>query len=59
MCPADDEFSGALGSFSQRQLNTYMQFTEAREMLNELKSSWRLPRQKYETAEPALWHRPM
>ena len=29
------EFSGALGSFSQQQLNAYMQFTEAREMLNE------------------------
>ena len=29
------EFSGALGSFTQQQLAAYMQFTEAREQLNE------------------------
>ena len=29
------EFSNALGSFTQQQLAAYMQFTEAREQLNE------------------------
>ncbi len=54
------EFSGALGSFSQQQLNAYMQFTEAREMLNEcMKSSWRLPKAEYRRPRPTLWHRPM
>ena len=53
------EFSGALGSFSQQQLNAYMQFTEAREMLNEYESSWRLPRQSTRRPRPTLWHRPM
>mgnify|MGYP000762506837 CR=1 FL=1 len=44
------EFSGALGSFSQQQLNAYMQFTEAREMLNEYEKQLEEAKQEYETA---------
>ena len=45
------EFSGALGSFSQQQLNAYMQFTEAREMLNEYEKQLDAAKQEYETAK--------
>ena len=45
------EFSGALGSFSQQQLNAYMQFTEAREMLNEYEKQLDEAKQEYETAK--------
>ena len=43
-------FSGALGSFTQQQLNAYMQFTEAREMLNEYEKQLESAKQEYETA---------
>lgn len=45
------EFSNALGSFSQQQLNAYMQFTEAREMLNEYEKQLEEAKQEYETAK--------
>ena len=45
------EFSGALGSFSQQQLNAYMQFTEAREMLNEYEKQLEAAKEEYETAK--------
>ena len=45
------EFSSALGSFSQQQLNAYMQFTEAREMLNEYEKQLDEAKQEYETAK--------
>ena len=45
------EFSGALGSFSQQQLNAYMQFTEAREMLNEYEKQLETAKAEYETAK--------
>ena len=45
------EFSNALGSFSQQQLNAYMQFTEAREMLNEYEKQLETAKQEYETAK--------
>ena len=45
------EFSGALGSFSQQQLNAYMQFTEAREMLNEYEKQLETAKQTYEDAK--------
>ena len=45
------EFSNALGSFSQQQLNAYMQFTEAREMLNEYEKQLEEAKQQYETAK--------
>ncbi len=45
------EFSGALGSFSQQQLNAYMQFTEAREMLNEYEKQLEAAKAEYETAK--------
>ena len=43
-------FSGALGDFTQQQLNAYMQFTEAREMLNEYEKQLESAKQEYETA---------
>ena len=43
-------FSGALGNFTQQQLNAYMQFTEAREMLNEYEKQLESAKQEYETA---------
>ena len=46
-----NEFSNALGSFSQQQLNAYMQFTEAREMLNEYEKQLESAKQEYETAK--------
>ena len=45
------QFSGALGSFSQQQLNAYMQFTEAREMLNEYEKQLEAAKEEYETAK--------
>ena len=45
------QFSNALGSFSQQQLNAYMQFTEAREMLNEYEKQLESAKQEYETAK--------
>ena len=45
------EFSGALGNFSQQQLNAYMQFTEAREMLNEYEKQLEAAKEEYETAK--------
>ena len=45
------EFSNALGNFSQQQLNAYMQFTEAREMLNEYEKQLEAAKQEYETAK--------
>ena len=45
------EFSNALGNFSQQQLNAYMQFTEAREMLNEYEKQLESAKQEYETAK--------
>ena len=45
------EFSSALGSFSQQQLNAYMQFTEAREMLNEYEKQLEAAKAEYETAK--------
>lgn len=53
------EFSGALGSFSQQQLNAYMQFTEAREMLNEYEKQLEAAKQSTRRPRPTLWHRPM
>ncbi len=44
-------FSNALGSFTQQQLNAYMQFTEAREMLNEYEKQLESAKQEYETAK--------
>ena len=44
------EFSNALGSFSQQQLNAYMKFTEAREQLNEYEKQLEAAKQEYETA---------
>lgn len=38
------EFSKALGNFTQQQMVAYMQFTEAREQLNEYESSSARPR---------------
>ena len=46
-----NEFSNALGSFSQQQLEAYMQFTEAREMLNEYEKQLESAKQEYETAK--------
>ena len=45
------EFSKALGNFTQEQLNAYMQFTEAREMLNEYEKQLSEAKQEYETAK--------
>ena len=45
------QFSNALGNFSQQQLNAYMQFTEAREMLNEYEKQLESAKQEYETAK--------
>ena len=45
------EFSDALGDFSQQQLNAYMQFTEAREMLNQYEDQLNEAKQQYEDAK--------
>ena len=45
------EFSKALGNFTQQQLNAYMQFTEAREMLNEYEKQLSEAKQEYESAK--------
>ena len=45
------QFSDALGSFSQQQLNAYMKFTEAREMLNEYEKQLSEAKQQYEDAK--------
>ena len=44
-------FSQALGSYSQQQLEAYMQFTEAREMLNEYEKQLETAKQTYEDAK--------
>ena len=49
------EFSNALGSFTQQQLAAYMQFTEAREQLNEYEKQLSEAKTQYEAArEKAL-----
>ena len=45
------EFSKALGSFTQQQLAAYMQFTEAREMLNEYEKQLSEAKTQYEAAK--------
>ena len=45
------EFSNALGSFTQQQLAAYMQFTEAREMLNEYEKQLSEAKLQYEAAK--------
>ena len=45
------QFSDALGDFSQQQLNAYMKFTEAREMLNEYEKQLNEAKQQYEDAK--------
>ena len=48
-------FSGALGSFTQQQMVAYMQFTEAREQLNEYEKQLSEAKTQYEAArEKAL-----
>ncbi len=44
-------FSDALGTYSQQQLEAYMQFTEAREMLNEYEKQLETAKQTYEDAK--------
>ena len=44
-------FSQALGSYSQQQLEAYMQFTEAREMLNDYEKQLETAKQTYEDAK--------
>ena len=44
-------FADALGSFSQQQMEAYMQFTEAREMLNEYEKQLTEAKQTYKEAE--------
>ena len=45
------EFSKALGNYTQQQLNAYMQFTEAREMLNEYEKQLSEAKTQYEAAK--------
>ncbi len=45
------QFSDALGSFTQQQLQAYMQFTEAREKLNEYEQQLEDAKQAYEEAK--------
>ncbi len=59
MCPADDRVLRRTGQLFQQQLNAYMQFTEAREMLNEYEKQLEAAKQSTRTAKPTLWHRPM
>ena len=44
-------FSDALGTYSQQQLEAYMQFTEARETLNEYEKQLETAKQTYEDAK--------
>ena len=44
-------FSDALGSYSQQQMVAYMQFTEAREMLNNYEKQLETAKQQYEDAK--------
>ena len=44
-------FSDALGSYSQQQMVAYMQFTEAREMLNNYEKQLESAKQQYEDAK--------
>ena len=44
-------FSDALGSYSQQQMVAYMQFTEAREMLNNYEQQLETAKQQYEDAK--------
>jgi len=44
-------FSDALGTYSQQQLEAYMKFTEAREMLNEYEKQLETAKQTYEDAK--------
>ena len=44
-------FSDALGSYSQQQMGAYMQFTEAREMLNNYEKQLETAKQQYEDAK--------
>ncbi len=60
MCPAaDDRVLQCTGQLSQQQLNAYMQFTEAREQLNEYEKQLETAKAEYETAKKRRWHRPM
>ena len=55
------EFSKALGNFTQQQLVAYMQFTEAREQLNEYEKQLSEAKAQYEAAKekpPVVWARP-
>jgi HAE1 family hydrophobic/amphiphilic exporter-1 len=45
------EFSKALGSFTQQQMVAYMQFTEAREQLNEYEKQLSEAKTQYEAAK--------
>ena len=44
-------FSDALGTYSQQQMQAYMKFTEAREMLNEYEKQLTAAKQQYEDAK--------
>ena len=44
-------FSDALGTYSQQQMQAYMKFTEAREMLNEYEKQLTEAKQQYEDAK--------
>ena len=44
-------FSDAIGNFSQQQMQAYMKFTEAREMLNEYEKQLTEAKQQYEDAK--------
>lgn len=45
------QFADLLGDFSQQQMMAYMQFTEAREMLNEYEKQLDAAKQQYEAAK--------
>ena len=47
-------FSDAIGNFSQQQMQAYMKFTEAREMLNEYEKQLAEAKQTYADAEDCL-----
>ena len=46
-----NSFSQALGSYSYQQLNAYMQFSEARDMLNNYETQFKEAQQQYEDAK--------
>ena len=46
-----NSFSQALGSYSYQQLNAYMQFSEARDMLNTYETQFKEAQQQYEDAK--------